>query len=132
MAIIDTAPQEKTWFGHPRGLTYLFGTEMWERFSYYGNRVLLPIFLTGYLLLPGRAEHVIGSQAIKSFFEGLFGHSLGIQPLQSAIYGTYTALVSFTPRIGGYLADRFFGRRYTVVVGGILMAIGQFMMTVDA
>ncbi len=135
MSTIDVAPDakaEKTWFGHPSGLTYLFGTEMWERFSYYGNRVLLPIFLTGYLLLPGRAEHVIGSQAIKNFFEWLFGHSLGIQPLQSAIYGTYTALVYFTPLIGGFLADRFFGRRYTVVVGGILMAIGQFMMTVDA
>ena len=63
MSTIDVAPdadKEKTFLGHPIGLTYLFGTEMWERFSYYGNRVLLPIFLTGYLLLPGRAEHIIG------------------------------------------------------------------------
>jgi POT family proton-dependent oligopeptide transporter len=117
--------------GHPRGLTYLFGTEMWERFSYYGNRVLLPIYLTGYLLLPGHAEGVIGYHALKSFFESFRG-PLGIQPLQSMIYATYTALVYFTPLIGGYLADRFFGRRYTVVVGGLIMACGQFLMTVDS
>jgi POT family proton-dependent oligopeptide transporter len=118
-------------FGHPRGLTYLFGTEMWERFSYYGNRVLLPIYLTGYLLQAPQASHVIGYGAIKSFLEIFFG-PLGTQPLQSAIYGVYTALVYFTPLIGGYLADRFFGRRYTVVIGGLLMAVGQFLMTVDA
>jgi proton-dependent oligopeptide transporter, POT family len=118
-------------FGHPQGLTYLFGTEMWERFSYYGNRVLLPIYLTGYLLMPGHAEHIIGYQAIKNFFESFRG-PLGIQPLESMIYATYTALVYFTPLIGGFLADRFFGRRYTVVVGGLLMACGQFLMTFES
>jgi POT family proton-dependent oligopeptide transporter len=117
-------------FGHPRGLTYLFGTEMWERFSYYGNRVLLPIYLTGYLLLPGHTDGIIGYQTLKHFFESFRG-PLGVQPLQSMIYATYTALVYFTPLIGGYLADRFFGRRYTVVVGGLLMACGQFLMTQD-
>ncbi len=134
MSTIDVSPDakaEKTFLGHPIGLTYLFGTEMWERFSYYGNRVLLPIFLTGYLLQPGRAEHVIGYFWIKSFLEWMFQGTLTIQPLQSAIYGTYTALVYFTPLIGGFLADRWFGRRYTVIVGGILMAIGQFLMTFD-
>ncbi|HEY1708475.1 MAG TPA: peptide MFS transporter [Rhizomicrobium sp.] len=120
--------EERTWFGHPNGLTYLFGTEMWERFSYYGNRVLLPIYLTGYLLLPGHAEHVIGYQTLKHFFESFRG-PLDVQPLESMIYATYTALVYFTPLIGGYLADRFFGRRYTVIVGGLIMAAGQFMMT---
>jgi proton-dependent oligopeptide transporter, POT family len=135
MSTIDVAPdaeKETTFLGHPIGLTYLFGTEMWERFSYYGNRVLLPIYLTGYLLLPGRAEHIIGYHSLKGFFEWMFGGNLGIQPLQSAIYGTYTALVYFTPLIGGYLADRWFGRRYTVIFGGIVMAIGQFLMTFDA
>jgi proton-dependent oligopeptide transporter, POT family len=134
MAIIDTAPdrrEERTWFGHPSGLTFLFSTELWERFSYYGNRVLLPIFLTGYLLQPGHREHVIGYDSVKGFLEYFYG-PLAIQPLQSAIYGLYGALVYTTPLIGGYLADRYFGRRYTVVVGGILMAIGQFLMTSDA
>lgn len=130
MALADTgvdkdAPQL---FGHPRGLTYLFTTEMWERFSYYGNRVLLPIYLTGYLLLPGHVENLLGYGAIKNFFEALSGHPLGVQPLESMIYGAYTGLVYFTPLIGGYLADRWFGRRYTVVIGGLLMAIGQFLM----
>ena len=132
MAVEEAASRSKPQlFGHPLGLTYLFGTEMWERFSYYGNRVLLPIYLTGYLLTAPHATQVIGYGAIKSFLEVFFG-PLSIQPLQSAIYGVYTALVYFTPLIGGYLADRFFGRRYTVVVGGLLMAVGQFLMTVDA
>ena len=130
MAIIDSAPAEKTLFGHPTGLTWLFTTEMWERFSYYGMRVLLPIYLTGYLLLPGHAEHVIGYQTMKHFFESIRG-PLGVQPLESMIYSLYTGFVYFTPLIGGYLADRFFGRRYTVVVGGILMAIGHFMMAFE-
>jgi POT family proton-dependent oligopeptide transporter len=124
----DDVAKERTWFGHPSGLTYLFGTEMWERFSYYGNRVLLPIYLTGYLLLPGHAEHILGYDTMKHFFEWLRGGQLGIQPLQSMIYATYTALVYFTPLVGGFLADRWFGRRYTVVVGGLLMACGQFLM----
>ena len=57
MALSDTqADKTPQLFGHPRGLTYLFTTEMWERFSYYGNRVLLPIYLTGYLLLHGHVR----------------------------------------------------------------------------
>ncbi|HEX4303417.1 MAG TPA: peptide MFS transporter [Rhizomicrobium sp.] len=130
MAIIDTAPAEKTLFGHPTGLTWLFTTEMWERFSYYGMRVLLPIYLTGYLLLPGHAEHVIGYHTMKHFLEGIRG-PLGVQPLESMIYSLYTGFVYFTPLIGGFLADRFFGRRYTVVIGGLLMAIGHFMMAFE-
>ncbi|MEJ1969952.1 MAG: peptide MFS transporter [Rhizomicrobium sp.] len=134
MAIVDMAPDsgpEKTLFGHPTGLTWLFTTEMWERFSYYGMRVLLPIYLTGYLLLPGHAEHVIGLQTVKHFLEGIRG-PLGVQPLESMIYSLYTGFVYFTPLIGGYLADRFFGRRYTVVVGGLLMSIGHFLMAFES
>jgi proton-dependent oligopeptide transporter, POT family len=128
MAIAESGVKERTWFGHPSGLTYLFGTEMWERFSYYGNRVLLPIYLTGFLLLPGHAEHIFGYHTLKSVFEWMRGGTLGIQPLESMIYACYTALVYFTPLIGGFLADRWFGRRYTVVVGGLFMAAGQFLM----
>ena len=127
MAVAEAKDNSPQLFGHPRGLTYLFTTEMWERFSYYGNRVLLPIYLTGYLLLPGHAEHIVGYATLKHFFEWMRG-PLGVQPLESMIYATYTALVYFTPLVGGYLADRFFGRRSTVVVGGLLMACGQFLM----
>lgn len=118
-------------FGHPQGLTYLFGTEMWERFSYYGMRVLLPIYCLQYLLLPGHAEHVVGFETMKHALSGIYGNFVTPQQLQSAIYGAYTSLVYFTPLIGGYLADRYFGRRYTVIVGGLLMAIGHFLMAFE-
>ena len=129
--MIDAAPREAELFGHPRGLTYLFGTEMWERFSYYGMRVLLPIYCLQYLLLPGHAEHVIGYEAMKHALSLIFGEFKTPQQLQSAIYGAYTSLVYFTPLVGGYLADRWFGRRYTVVAGGLLMAIGHFLMAFE-
>jgi len=114
-------------FGHPRGLTYLFATEMWERFSYYGMRALLVLYMVKYLLLPGQMESVIGFAALKSMLEGLLG-PLDIQPLSSQIYGLYTGLVYFTPILGGLLADRVLGQRRTVVLGAALMAAGHFMM----
>src|SRR5262249_121797 len=131
MAITDSAP-EKTLFGHPRGLPFLFGTEMGERFSYYGNRGLLPLFLLQYLLLPDHAHAVMAFDTVRHALEMVSGAAQTNQQLQSEIYGAYTALVYGTPLIGGYLADRWFGRRYTVVVGGILMSIGHFLMTFDS
>lgn len=120
-----------TLFGHPRGLSVLFTTEMWERFSYYGMRALLVLYMVKYLLLPGHIEHVIGYQSVKWFMEGLFG-PLDVQPFASQIYGFYTALVYGTPILGGMLADRVLGQRKTVYLGGVLMAIGQFMLASDA
>jgi len=117
-------------FGHPRGLTYLFATEMWERFSYYGMRALLVLYMVKYLLLPGQMESVIGFAALKSMLEGLLG-PLDIQPLSSQIYGLYTGLVYFTPILGGLLADRVLGQRRTVVIGAALMAAGHFMMALQ-
>jgi proton-dependent oligopeptide transporter, POT family len=117
-------------FGHPRGLTFLFTTEMWERFSYYGMRSLLVLYMTKYLLLPDRSGNVIGLLGLKSALEGLFG-PLDVQPLSSQIWGLYTGLVYFTPIFGGLLADRVLGRRRTVVIGAALMAIGHFMMAVE-
>ena len=127
----QAAGKEARLFGHPQGLTYLFGTEMWERFSYYGMRVLLPIYRLQYLLLPGHAEHVVGFETMKHALGMVYGKFATAQQLQSAIYGGYTSLVYFTPLIGGYLADRWFGRRYTVVVGGLLMAVGHFLMAFE-
>ena len=127
----EAAGMERGLFGHPQGLTYLFGTEMWERFSYYGMRVLLPIYCLQFLLLPGHAEHVIGFATMKVVLSHLYGNFATPQQLQSAIYGAYTSLVYFTPLIGGFLADQFFGRRYTVIVGGLLMAVGHFLMAFE-
>src|ERR1041384_6202644 len=114
-------------FGHPRGLSYLFATEMWERFSYYGMKALLVLYMVKYLLHPEHAQTVIGLAALKTSLEALFG-PLDIQPLSSQIYGLYTGLVYLTPVLGGYLADRVFGQRRMVVIGASLMAVGHFMM----
>jgi len=117
-------------FGHPKGLTFLFTTDMWERFSYYGMRSLLVLYMTKYLLLPEHASDVHGLTAVKAALEAVFGH-LDIQPLSSQIWGFYTALVYFTPIFGGLLADRVLGQRRTVIIGAVLMAIGHFMMAVE-
>jgi len=123
----------KTWFGHPRGLFYLFFTEMWERFSYYGMRSLLVLYMVDHLFLrPDVGQTVLGFTAIKAFIEHLpwvkaMG-PLGPQPLSSQIYGLYTAFVYLTPFFGGMLADRVLGQRRTVILGAVLMAIGHFLM----
>jgi proton-dependent oligopeptide transporter, POT family len=117
-------------FGHPRGLTFLFGTEMWERFSYYGMRSLLVLYMTKYLLLPAHAGDVRGLATVRSALEVIFG-PMDVQPLSSQIWGLYTGLVYFTPILGGLLADRVLGQRRTVVIGATLMAIGHFMMAIE-
>jgi POT family proton-dependent oligopeptide transporter len=116
--------------GHPRGLAFLFATEMWERFSYYGMRALLVLYMVKYLLLPGHAETVVGLAALKGAFEAMFG-TLGTQPLASHIYGLYTGLVYLTPLIGGIIADRWLGQHRTIVIGASLMAVGHFMMAFE-
>jgi proton-dependent oligopeptide transporter, POT family len=117
-------------FGHPRGLTFLFATEMWERFSYYGMRALLVLYMVKYLLLPGQAENVIGLGALKQFYEWMLG-PLGTQPFSSHIYGLYTGLVYLTPLFGGMLADRVLGQHRTILLGAAMMAIGHFMMAFE-
>ncbi len=126
----ETRPTGGDLFGHPRGLTYLFTVEMWERFSYYGMRALLVLYMVKYLLQPEHADTVIGLATMKAGFEALFG-PLGVQPLASHVYGFYTGFVYFTPILGGILADRWLGQRRTVVLGALLMAIGHFMMAFE-
>ena len=93
------------WFGHPRGLTFLFGTEMWERFSYYGMRALLVLYMVDHLLQPGSAEQVLGLATLRQALETISG-PLAVQPFASQIYGLYSGLVYLTPILGGWLADR--------------------------
>lgn len=92
--------------GHPKGLYFLFFTEMWERFSYYGMRAIFILFMTKVLLMKDADA--------------------------SEIYGSYTGLVYLTPLLGGYLCDKFLGNRRSIVIGGLLMAIGQFFMFLSA
>ncbi len=91
---------------HPAGLFVLFFTEMWERFSYYGMRAIFTLYMTKALFID-KAD-------------------------ASNIYGSYTGLVYLTPLIGGYVADRYWGNRKSIFVGGLLMAIGQFLMFFSA
>ena len=100
------AAELPTLMGHPTGLFNLFFAEMWERFSYYGMRALLVLYM------------------VKGFM-GLNDHEA------YAVYGAYTALVYMTPFFGGMLADRLLGQRRAVLLGGILMAAGHGVMTFE-
>ncbi|MFI3305859.1 MAG: peptide MFS transporter [Rikenellaceae bacterium] len=92
--------------GHPKGLYLLFVTEMWERFSYYGMRALFVLYMTQALLFD--------------------------KELASQIYGNYTGLVFLTPLVGGYIADRYWGNRRSILWGGVIMALGQLIMFLSA
>jgi len=111
MATPNAVPQDRAFFGHPRGLSTLFFTEMWERFSYYGMRALLLLYMTAPLSAGG----------------------LGFDAAQGgAIYGLYTSMVYMTALPGGWIADRLIGQRRAVLYGGILIASGHFSMAVPS
>jgi POT family proton-dependent oligopeptide transporter len=117
--------------GHPKGLYVLFLTEMWERMSYYGMRALLVLYMVNHLFInPSVGQDVLGFNAIKGLLEWGFG-PLAIQPLASQIYGLYTGLVYATPFFGGIIADQWLGQRRSVIIGGIIMAIGHFLMAFE-
>ena len=133
MTVADATPDfekldrsDRAFLGHPTGLGYLGFTEACERFSYYSMQTLLVLYMVNYLLVPGKMEQVVGLKWVQEhIYSGLEG-----QPLASAIFGTYTALVYLTPIFGGMIADRF-GRNKTLIVGGVLMAIGHFLMAIE-
>ncbi|PWU21191.1 MAG: MFS transporter [Bdellovibrio sp.] len=134
---IPIADQRKI-FGHPVGLYIIFFTEMWERFSYYGMRALLVLYMTKYLLSEAdKGLDIFGYSYIRAFVEW-FVRATGIsdqlttQIFSSQVYGLYTGFVYFTPLIGGALADQFWGQRRTVYAGAILMAIGHFLMAIES
>ena len=126
-----TASVGRDFLGHPRGLAVLFASEAWERFSYFGNAALVVLYMTKYLLDPSRVDTVLGFGAVKVALEFLFGR-LDPQPLASQLFGFYTGLAYFTPILGGLVADRWLGQHRTVVIGGVFMAIGHFMMAFEA
>ncbi|MEZ5744886.1 MAG: peptide MFS transporter [Sphingomonadaceae bacterium] len=118
------------WLGHPRGLFFLAFTEMWERFSFYGMRGLLILYMVQELLLPGRIENIAGMDAYRGFIEGLFGE-LSTQAFASQTFGLYSGFVYFTPLLGGLIADRWLGAKRTVMIGIALMTAGHFAMIFD-
>src|SRR5438876_5938367 len=124
-------PEDRSFFGHPRGLGYVAFTEAWERFSYYGMQSLLVLYMVNRLLHPGHIERIAGFVPFRHFLEFLYRGPLAVQPLASAIFGLYTGLVYLTP-IGGELsADRVLGRTRTITIGALLMAAGQFLIAFD-
>ena len=98
----NSVPQK---WGHPTGLYYLFFAELWERFSFYGMRALLVLYMTKQLLFTDKIS---------------FG-----------VYAAYGSLVYMTPLFGGMLADKLLGYRKAIVIGGVLMAVGHFMLTIE-
>lgn len=116
--------------GHPKGLFFLAFTEMWERFSFYGMRTLLVLYMVQDLLLPGRIENVAGMQAYRVVIESIFGE-LSTQAFASQTFGLYAGFVYFTPLFGGLLADRWLGARRVVMIGIALMTLGHFAMAFD-
>ena len=111
--VVDPALAEydASFFGHPRGLSTLFMTEMWERFSYYGMRALLILFMT--------AAPAAGGLGFDT-------------PTAGAIYGLYTSMVYLTTLPGGWVADRLIGAQRAVLYGGVLIAAGQFSLAVPS
>lgn len=93
---------DRAFFGHPKGLGLLFVVEMWERFSYYGMRAILVLYLVN--SLTWKTSEAAG------------------------LYGTYTSLVYLTPLLGGFLADRFIGTRRSMILGGVIIALGHFAL----
>ncbi len=122
--VADPRPQL---FGHPRGLTVLATTEMWERFSFYGMQALLLLYMTKYLLLPGHAEHVLGLAAFRATLTQIVG-PLSDFAFATQIYGIYSGLIFGTPLIGAWLGDRVLGRTRTITIGCLLMAAGHLTM----
>ena len=129
-ATADRRGARDEFLGHPRALPFLFATEMWERFSYYGMRSLLVLYMVKYLFDPQRQSQVLGLTAFRGALEAVFG-PLAAQPFASQVYGFYTGLVYLTPIAGGLLADRVLGQRRTVILGAALMAVGHFMMAFE-
>ncbi len=116
--------------GHPRGLVYLAGTELWERLSFAGMQALLVLYMVSALLLPGHVERIVGFAGFRSFIEGLTG-PLSTQALASQIFGLYVGLVYLLPVFGGLIGDRWLGRQRSVIIGALLMTAGHASMAFD-
>ncbi len=127
----DTNARTRTFFGQPMALAYLSFTEAWERFSYYGMTALLVLYMSQELLLQGHVGNIAGFPAFRAALESVFGPMTTLA-LASQIMGLYTGLVYFTPVLGGWIADRWLGRRLAVMIGAVMMSAGHLAMAFDA
>jgi len=108
---MNTAQQQldKGFFGHPKGLLYLFFAELWERFSFYGMRALLTLYM------------------VNEIFEALATRDIAA----AAVYASYGSLVYASTVIGGKISDSYLGFRQSILLGGILMALGHFVLAIE-
>jgi POT family proton-dependent oligopeptide transporter len=125
-----SAPSQSELFGHPRGLTVLATTEMWERFSFYGMQALLMLYMTKYLLVPAHEGNVMGLPAFRGGVESVTGRLTDLA-FAAQTYGLYSALIYLTPIAGAWIGDRVLGRTRTVAIGCVLMAAGHLAMAFE-
>lgn len=122
---------DRAFFGHPKGLGFLAGTEMWERFSFYSMQSLLMLYMTKYLLTDANVGKVAGLATYRSVLERIFGPMTDLA-LAAQTFGLYSGLILVTPLIGAWLGDRVLGRTKTVTMGALLMSAGHLTMAVEA
>lgn len=118
---------DTAFFGHPRGLGFLAGTELWERFSFYAMQALLMLYMTKYLLLPENSAQVVGLGVYRDVLEGVFGPMTDLA-LAAQTFGLYSGLILVTPLVGAWLGDRVLGRTKTITIGALLMSAGHLTM----
>lgn len=125
--MIDERPRDTRFFGHPPGLGVLAGTELWERFSFYGMQALLMLYMTGRLLTPGHAERVWGLAGYRATLDAVFGPMTDLA-FAAQTFGLYSGFVYVTPLAGAWLGDRLLGKTVTVTIGTSMMSAGHLAM----
>ena len=116
--------------GHPLGLFFLSGTELWDRISFHGMQALLVLYMVEEVLLPGHVDKIVGFAGVRGAIEAMTG-PLSVQALAAQIFGLYIGFIYLLPILGGFLGDRLLGRRWAVTLGAVLMTLGHFCMAFE-
>ena len=122
-----SSAEDRSFFGHPKGLAYLLGAEAGWAFAYYGLQISLTLYMTQTLLRPGHVEHVLGFSAYAAFLRSVFGPltPLGIA---SQTFGIATGLIYALPILGGMIADRWTGQRRAAMAGVLILTVAQSLL----
>jgi POT family proton-dependent oligopeptide transporter len=127
MAMAQASERDTRFFGHPLGLGTLAGTELWERFSFYGMQALLMLYMDE-APAPARAcGEVLGLGAFRAALSDLFGPMTDLA-FAAQTFGIYSGLIYVTPLAGAWLGDRVLGKTRTVTIGALLMSAGHLAM----
>jgi proton-dependent oligopeptide transporter, POT family len=123
----EGAARDTGFFGHPKGLGVLAGTELWERFSFYGMQALLMLYMTQHLLRPDNAQTVWGLAGYRDALEAVFGPMTDLA-FAAQTFGLYSGFIYLMPLLGAWLGDRVLGKTRTVTIGVLLMSAGHLAM----